>query len=246
MQDYIGKHKKSFIIGFILIFVLVFIPALDRFKYAFFDNVHHAAAERSTVRLEKVLPKTKDIDGRDKQGKSALQEASAILFDINISRFLIKHGANVNQKSKEGVPLITEILLNQKYNDRKEQMLILFMASGADINATDNNGNTPLIAVTASMPIEILNLVMKFNPDVNVLNNSGETALYKAVMKGDIRAARVLLENKADCNMITKSGTTLWDMVNASKKFDFVALLKKYNAKSTQQVQSESNANAIK
>ncbi|MHB9138230.1 MAG: ankyrin repeat domain-containing protein [Victivallaceae bacterium] len=246
MQDYISKHKKIFVIGFILAFVLVFIPALDRFKYAFFDNVHRAAEDRSTIRLEKVLPKTKDIDGRDKHGKSALQEASAILFDINIARFLIKHGANVNQKSKEGVPLITEILLNQKYNERKEQMMSLFMVSGADINATDSNGNTPLIAVTASMPIEILNLVIKYNPEINALNNSGETALYKAVMKGDIRAARVLLENNADCNLVTKSGNTLWDIVNASKKFDFVALLKKYNAKSTQQVQPENSINTSK
>jgi ankyrin repeat protein len=239
MRDFIKKHNKYFIIGLVLAFVLVFIPLLDYFKYAFFDNVHHAAQERSTIRLEKVLPKTKDIDGRDRNGRSALQEASAILFDINIAGFLVKHGANVNQKSKDGVPLITEILLSQKYNDRKAQMMALFMENGADINAADNNGNTPLIAVAGSMPIEILNLVIKYNPNMNAVNNSGETALHKAVIKGDIRAARVLLENKADCNLLTKSGTALWDIVNASKKFDFVALLKKYNAKSAQQIQAE-------
>ena len=76
--------------------------------------------------------------------------------------------------------------------DNKEQIecLKLLLKAGADLNATDEEENTPLIKAVVRGNEGIIKILLKEKPDINVHNMFGETALYKAVMLGHAESER--------------------------------------------------------
>jgi len=197
------KRYKSLIIVTGIFLCLIFILYCLGFRYSLPDKtIQSATKHRNFSKLKTLISKSSDIDVRDKNGKTALQIACADVFDRAIAELLIQNGANVNQVSVDGVPLITEVLCSKRYME-KEKMLDLLVKHNADINKKDSMGNTPLIsAVGEFMDSEIIKYFMQYKPDVNILNNKGESALFIAVVSEYISSVEALLENKANPNFI--------------------------------------------
>ena len=86
------------------------------------------------------------------------------------------------------------------------------MENGANPNAIDEYGNTPLHNATESGLDELVNTLIEKGADVNVANRDGNTPLNLAIEKSHIKKmeeiAKVLIENGADVNMANKRGYT--------------------------------------
>lgn len=54
------------------------------------------------------------------------------------------------------------------------------IALGADVNAPDNNGNTPLLWALSNGKLDILRTLINAGADPTLKNNEGKTALEKA------------------------------------------------------------------
>ena len=81
---------------------------------------------------------------------------------------------------------------------------------GADVNATNKRGDTPLIyAVKVQLP-EVVRLLTKMesNLDVNAANTAGTTALHYAAAFDNKEIATILLQLKADVFIKDKTGKT--------------------------------------
>ena len=81
---------------------------------------------------------------------------------------------------------------------------------GADVNATNKRGNTPLIyAVKMQLP-EVVSLLTKteINIDVNAANAAGTTALHYAAAFDNKEIATILLQLKADVFIEDRTGKT--------------------------------------
>lgn len=79
----------------------------------------------------------------------------------------------------------------------------LLLAHGADINARDIYGNTPLHAHTGAFPL--MKLLLDCGADVNARNNAGKTPLH---LRQSLQCIRLLLAAGADADVADINGET--------------------------------------
>jgi len=120
---------------------------------------------------------------------------SAIYFNkIDVSKYLIDNGANVNAGDKHNIYPIDlsvamykgeildyllqhHVLINVRHgnttplleaiNDNNHDAFLKLIEHGADINFSNNQGLTPLMKATAKRDIDIVSLLIKHGADVN-------------------------------------------------------------------------------
>lgn len=87
----------------------------------------------------------------------------------------------------------------------KVRQLIL---DGADVNARDKRGRTPLMVTAGKGQAEIVEMLLAAGARVNAKMDGGTSALQFAAWSGDDRTVKALLGAGADPNAQSKSGTT--------------------------------------
>lgn len=80
---------------------------------------------------------------------------------------------------------------------------------GADVNARDEDGQTPLIVAAATNQEDLLGLLVDLGADVNLQNNEGEVAIVQAIANNHPNISRILFERGADDRPVTKAGEEL-------------------------------------
>lgn len=97
--------------------------------------------------------------------------------------------------------------------------------AGADINARDKDGDTPLMAALAGGCDQVSHFLMKRGCDVRVRNNDGQTASHKAAMSGFGMVLQKLISCGADLNAQDDAGDTpLHDSI-AKGKLDVAEII---------------------
>jgi hypothetical protein len=82
------------------------------------------------------------------------------------------------------------------------------IAEGADLNARDSRGYTPLHAAVGEGDLEIVKLLVSVGADVNVRDNAGWTPLHLAASNVNVGVAQILVANGAAVSATT-TGTSL-------------------------------------
>lgn len=82
------------------------------------------------------------------------------------------------------------------------------IAAGADVNAKDNQQDTPYLYAGAEGRTEILALTLAHGADLRDTNRFGGTALIPAAEKGYLRNVELLLEAGVDVNHVNRLGWT--------------------------------------
>ncbi|MBN2315462.1 MAG: ankyrin repeat domain-containing protein [Sedimentisphaerales bacterium] len=148
-----------------------------------------------------------------------LHEAS--VYDIDMVKVLLAKGANIN--GGYCPPLHTAVMKGPK------DIVELLIQQGADINAKDKWGCTPLYwsinnkvfpSDNDNPPIDSLHLLIANGADVNIEYGDGETALLLAAKAGQTDTVRLLLEAGANINAKDDRGQNalhvMLDIRNAS------------------------------
>jgi len=150
-----------------------------------------------------MLAKDANVNATNKWGRTALYGASWE-GHTDVVKLLLTHNANVNARNKDGdTPLrwaawkghseIVKILLTHgaKISDKNEMLrnaagggllwLVQDMLTkGADVNAEDQYGNTPLHWASMKNHADVVRLLLTHNANVNVRNRNGKTPLMVA------------------------------------------------------------------
>nr|5H76_A Chain A, DARPin,Immunoglobulin G-binding protein A [synthetic construct]5H76_B Chain B, DARPin,Immunoglobulin G-binding protein A [synthetic construct]5H76_C Chain C, DARPin,Immunoglobulin G-binding protein A [synthetic construct] len=110
----------------------------------------------------------------------------------------------------------------------------ILMANGADVNAADNTGTTPLHLAAYSGHLEIVEVLLKHGADVDASDVFGYTPLHLAAYWGHLEIVEVLLKNGADVNAMDSDGMTPLHLAAKWGYLEIVEVLLKHGAVNAQ------------
>lgn len=105
-----------------------------------------------------------------------------------------------------------------------------FLAIGADVNAQNKWGLTPLMAAAHGGHIVAGKLLLEKGADVNVTQHGGWTALMVAAVKGHVDIVNLVLGKGVDVNAMTESGMTALTLALSNGRSQVAELLKAQGA----------------
>ena len=139
---------------------------------------------------------------KDEMGCTPLIHA-AMIGDINVMKFLIDAGADVNRNDCKG----NTALLISSQQDRSD-IVKLLINSGADVNIPDKTGKTALMMASEQGNDNMIVVLLKSGADVNTVDSDDATALSIAISTDRRRCIEVLVDAGASVNIRNDRGET--------------------------------------
>ncbi len=124
-----------------------------------------------------------------------------------VVRYLIGKGADVNARNKWRQTPLWQVSWQTWHHDAGIAEILL--ASGADPNAADHKGLTPLIMAARGGYTALAELLLRSGADANFKTPDGVSALHYAAGRNHPEIARLLLDRNADVTADFGDGTPL-------------------------------------
>lgn len=180
----------------------------------------------ATIKL--LLAVGANINYADWLGKRALTYASDKGYEA-VVKILLKKGANPNVRSMGETPLVCA--LKKGHNNivkrligsgaqvdnvsfisvieaGKSDIAQLFITSGANINACDDNGKTVLMIAVEKFNVSIVNALIEAGADIDAQDRNGQAALIIAVISFNELLTEKLINSGANVNIEDNYGNT--------------------------------------
>ena len=128
---------------------------------------------------------------------------------IDMITLLIQKGADLNTQinsslNQKQTPLTMLIKSGTTHEDTLLHLTSLFIQAGADINATDGRGFTPLMHAALTPNSKLLQTLLKVdNIDIDQQSDTGHTALMVAVSQSKMPIIEYLLSRGANVHLRT-------------------------------------------
>ena len=135
---------------------------------------------------------------------------------------LLNQGSDINVKGCFNIetPLNTAVVANNI------EVVRLFISRGAQLNVTDQFGNTPLHAAAERNNIPIMQVLIAANADLHAKEKTtGATPLHIASLKGHLEAMRTLLDGGAGIENVNNVGQSPLFSAVVGKQLEAVRLL---------------------
>lgn len=151
------------------------------------------------------------VDQRLPAGGTALMIAAALGFP-EIAALLLKHGAQADAQDERGtraLHAVGQFAFRSAETTRAQRTIELLLEHGADVNATNAAGQTPMLLLLGARSepgtaadqkhlLVLLRLLLHAGADVDVQDQRGVSPLHACAMHGLLLPARVLLASRAD------------------------------------------------
>ncbi len=148
-----------------------------------------------------------EIKAKEKKEKPKSKHQKRVSFDPQLTQELIEE-------------------LNKDWEEMDMSKIQDLIKMGADVEAKDERGRTPLHWASFWNHIETAKLLLERGADLEAKTNSGMTPLHWASYKDNIELAKLLLDAGADMNAEDNYGMTPLRWARGDDEME--ALLKKY------------------
>ena len=105
------------------------------------------------------------------------------------------------------------------------------LKQGADPNARDREGRTPLMDAAAAEQVPAMRLLIAKGADVNAHAHDGQTSLIVAAAEGSLDAARLLVQSGSDLNLVSRGWGSALKAAERTGHNDIAAMLLKAGAR---------------
>jgi len=214
-------ERAGRIIVLLWVFGLVmFIVIAKLLQEASFGHLQRAAWQGDLSIVRRLVEESVSVNQPcDFHGWTALH-AAAHKGHVEIARFLLKQGANVNVEDDDGYsPLhntadsVLKGFPRKRTEADRNRIAALLLEYGARVDATINHGDTPLHCAVATDNVGLVQLLLKNGADPNIQQAQGMTPLHFAFSAGKDRmqVVRLLLSHSADSSVTDEYGRTPMD-----------------------------------
>lgn len=147
--------------------------------YQFLKAVKDRKGDEATEMLNK--PGTQIVNSRDLTSGDTGLHIVVQRMDALWVRFLLQRGADPNIRNKRGVTAL-QLATSLGFIEGAEELI----KAGAQVNVSDQTGETPLIAAVHSRNVPMVRLLLAQGSDPDHNDNSGRSARdYMQVMAGN-------------------------------------------------------------
>jgi Domain of unknown function (DUF6438)/Ankyrin repeats (3 copies) len=161
-------------------------------------------------------------------GKGSVLMYAARSGNPELVREILNYHPNLDVRDSEGQTVLfaASEYTNEDSEDGRVECVKLLVAAGADVNAHDENGNTPLHETFLH---EVEEELLKLGADVNARNSNGETPIFTTV---DDSAMQLFIRHGADLTIRNNKGETVFEAAKAKGPTRQEALRKAIEAES--------------
>lgn len=154
-------------------------------------------------------PVNQRLDG----GTTALAMAAASA-NVDLARFLVEHGADVNAKTAPDMGGLPPTHIAASVGS--VEIVSLLLDHGASAASLDDNRDTPLHLAALFGRTKVVALLVARGADVNALAAGDRTPLHLAASRGSKDTVALLIALGADRRLKDSEGRTPYDVANSS------------------------------
>ncbi|CAL1285645.1 unnamed protein product [Larinioides sclopetarius] len=163
-----------------------------RIERKFILSAAECAVRENQLNIIKLLLKTKAIDANFKGSNGCnLLHTSALSGTLDVTRYLVEEGADVNAKDKKGRKPV-QIAAEEGFRDIVDFYL--------NVNDLANETAALLLVAARNGKANVCELLIKRNVDVNAFQDDDESPIYLALVEGHKKVLSVLLHYGAYYN----------------------------------------------
>lgn len=198
--------------------------------------LHFAVIRSHKDVVELLIARGADLNTRDKNDMAPMDYALESA-NKELVKFLLEKKAAIDTKERYGARLHTAARLGRK------SVAELLLSLGADVDAKDNDGKSPLDETPApqidilggrhytSQQTEMAEWLISRGADVNSKDKNGKQPLHWAASLGHKGVAEVILAHGGDPNAKDKDGKTPLELASQGNHKDVVELLQRHTGK---------------
>lgn len=194
-----------------------------------------ATSKGDLPEVERLLIKGAPVNGPDARGQTPVI-AAAYANKVEVARYLIQYGADVNLKDSSGQ---SAYLIAASEAGPDGGLLVVMLNGGARVGASDSAGDTSLIRAARRGYADLVRRLLTNGEQVNQLNNAGRTALEETLIAATCTAAyldtvELLVRGGTDVNLhVRENGKRPLDLAREKGCNDIAAVLTAAGAKSS-------------
>ncbi|KAK4938508.1 hypothetical protein LTR10_021040 [Elasticomyces elasticus] len=170
--------------------------------HGYCNTLYTAAEFQFAGIVEYLLARGHPTDYIDGTGRTALWHAASVGSTEIAELFLGRNPGLASQADQNGVTP-----LHAASDSDVEDMVLLLLKAGVEVDARDSLGRTPLLRAAENGFDESASLLIQFGADIHAKDNRGKTSLHLAIPNGE-PLIKLLLDNGADADPKDNNGAT--------------------------------------